>query len=178
MSRIPLLPQDTAEPRSVVDSLRARREGRLLNEADLTVLHAPHFARGWNELACSVRQELGLPARLRELAIISVGVLNQSAFEVAKHAPGFLKGGGTQAQLDALWQFDAALQNSALFDATDRAAMQLAKEMTLNVKVSDRTFREIERLLPSHERLVELVGTIAMYNMVTRFLVALEVEEG
>jgi alkylhydroperoxidase family enzyme len=178
MPRIPLLPQDIAEPKAVVDSLRARREGRLLNEADRLVLHAPRFARGWNELAYSVRLEIGLPARLRELAIISVGVLNASAFEIAKHAPAFLKGGGTQAQLEALHDFDAALRDKALFDDTDRASMQLAKEMTLDVRVTDGTFQEIKRLLPSHERLVELVGTIAMYNMVTRLLTAFEVEEG
>lgn len=176
MPRIPYLPEDITEPKALVDSLRARRGGKL-NEADRTVLHAPRFARGWNEIARSVRLELGIPGKLLELAVIGVGVLNGTPFEVAKHAPEFLKGGGTRAQLDALARFAEAAGNRELFDETERAVMRLTIEMTKQVRVSDGTFADVQRLLPSNEAVVELVGAIAMYNMVSRFLVALQVEE-
>ena len=176
MPRIPYLPEDFAEPRDVTDSMRARRGGRL-NEADRTVLHAPRLARGWNIIARTVRHELGLPDKLRELVIIGIGVLNGSLFEVKKHAPEFLKGGGTQAQLQALERFEEASANVALFNELERAVMRLTIEMTRSVRVSDATFAAVQRLLGTNEAVVEMVGTIAMYNMVARFLVALQVEE-
>lgn len=176
MPRIPYLPENITEPKALVDSIRARRGGRL-NEADRTVLHAPRFARGWNEISRAVRLEIGLQPKLRELAVIGIGVLNGTPFEVKKHTPEFLKGGGTQAQLKALERFEDAAENKALFDELERAVMRLTIEMTRNVRVSDATFAEVQRLLPSNESVVEMIGTIAMYNMVARFLVALQVEE-
>jgi alkylhydroperoxidase family enzyme len=175
MPRIPYLPEDITEPRELVAAFRARRGGQL-NEADRTVLHAPRLARGWNEIARTVRHELGLPDKIRELAIIGIGVLNGSPFEVQKHTPEFLKGGGTQAQLKALERFDEAAENTELFDALERAVMKLTIEMTRNVQVSDATFAQAQRQLGSNEAVVEMVGTIAMYNMVARFLTALQVE--
>jgi hypothetical protein len=47
--------------------------------------------------------------------------------------------------------------------------------MTRTVKVADATFDAVHGLL-GDRRTIELVGTIATYNMVSRFLVALGVE--
>jgi alkylhydroperoxidase family enzyme len=167
---------EVAEPKALVDSLR-RRRGGALNEADRIVLHAPRFARGWDEIGRAVRLELGLPAKLCELAVIGVGQLNGAPFQVRNHGPAFLKGGGTAAQLQALERFEAAAEDEALFDDIERAVMRLAIEMTRNIEVKDRTFAQIQRVLPSTEAVVEMVGVIAMYNMVSRFLIALKIED-
>lgn len=174
--RLPLVPPDIAEPKQLVDSFRARRPGGILNEADRAILNAPAFARGWNEIARAVRHELTLPAALRELAICAVGMLNGAAYEVTKHAPVFLAAGGRQAQLDALADIDAAASDHALFDATERAALRLAIEMTRDVTVRDATYAAIADALSDDSHMVELIGTIAMYNMVSRVLVALDIE--
>jgi alkylhydroperoxidase family enzyme len=47
--------------------------------------------------------------------------------------------------------------------------------MTRSVKVSDATFAEARARLGGERQMIELVGVIATYNMVSRFLVALEV---
>jgi len=174
--RLPLVPEHIAEPAALVDAFRARREDRILNEADRAILNAPAFARGWNEIARAVRHELTLPAALRELVICAVGVLNGAAYEVERHAPVFLAAGGTREQLDALNEIDAAARDGALFSPTEQAALRLTIEMTRDVKVSDATFAAIARALDDRERLVEMIGTIAMYNMVSRVLVALAIE--
>lgn len=173
--RLPLVPPDIAEPGILVDAFRARREGGVLNEADRAILNAPAFARGWNEIARAVRHELSLSATLRELAICAVGMLNGAPYEVEKHAPVFLAAGGRQEQLDALSDIDAAAGNGTLFSVTERAALCLAIEMTRNVKVSDATYGAIAEALDNRTHLVELIGTIAMYNMVSRVLVALDI---
>ena len=178
MARISLLPEDLAEPADLVAAIRTRRRGKL-NEADRTVLHAPQFARGWNAIAQSVRHDLSLDPRLLELAICMVGVVNGARFEVLKHAPEFLRHGGSQAQLDALPLWAEAPESvvPGLFGRTECAVLALAVEMTRTVRVSDACFAELREVMGTEQRIVEMVGAIAMYNMVSRFLVALEVDE-
>ena len=63
-----------------------------------------------------------------------------------------------------------------MFDSIERAAILLTIEMTRKVEVSDATFAAVRATLPNEQQVVELVGVIATYNMVSRFLVALGVE--
>jgi len=51
----------------------------------------------------------------------------------------------------------------------------LAQAMTRDVRVDDAVFAAVQALLPDAQQQVELVGVIASYNMVSRFLVALQV---
>jgi len=69
----------------------------------------------------------------------------------------------------------AAIKNTKLFDESERATLALTDEMTRSIKVSDATMRRIRKLLPD-DQVVELIGTIAGYNMVSRFVVATGVE--
>jgi len=174
MSRIPPLPADLAEPAALVAAIRARRGGQLMN-LDRMLLHSPAFAGGWNGFLRAVRSDLALDPRLRELAMCVVAVINGAEYEFVHHAPVFLAAGGTQAQVDAMRDPDRALRDDAPFDATERAALALAVEMTRHVAVADATFEAVRRVLPQ-QHVVELVGVIAAYNMVSRFLVALGVE--
>lgn len=48
--------------------------------------------------------------------------------------------------------------------------------MTRDVNVSDATMKRVRAILPDRH-VVELIGTIAGYNMVSRFLVATGVEK-
>lgn len=176
MPRIPYLPKDLSQPADIVSAVRKRRGGEL-SELDRMLLHSPAFALGWNSHLGAVRTGLTLNGRLRELAICAIAVLNGAPFEWMQHAPVYLKEGGTQAQLDALRHFGGACWKEDGFDATDLATLQLTLEMTRSVKVNDSTFAAIRAALGSDQVVVELVGTIATYNMVSRFLVALGVEE-
>ncbi len=171
MPRIPYQPEDLAEPAEVVDAIRRRRGGKLI-ELDRMLLHSVPLAAGWNELLGKVRNEFVVAQRLRELAMCTVAVINGADYEFAAHAPIYLAEGGTQAQLDAIAADpDAAAGNGELFEPLDAATIALTVEMTRNVRVDDATFARIEALLGRRE-LVELIATIAAYNMVSRFLVA------
>ena len=174
MPRIPYVPADLTEPHAIVAAVRARRGGTLLN-IDRMLLHSPEMTAGWNAYLGAIRTQLQLSPKLRELAMCVVAVLNHADYEFHHHAPELLKAGGTPAQLDALRDPQRAQANDALFDATERAALAVAVEMTLSVNVSDASFEALARALPPRE-LIEFVGTVATYNMVSRFLVALGVE--
>ena len=54
--------------------------------------------------------------------------------------------------------------------------LALAVEMTRTVEVSAATMASVRAALASDRHVVEIVGVIATYNMVSRFLVALGVE--
>jgi alkylhydroperoxidase family enzyme len=176
LSGIPYRPDDaTAGPPDVVSAIRARRAGGKLLNLDRMLLQSPAFAQGWNAMFGAIRNKLAVPPRLRELAIMSIGVINRAEYEWKQHEPDFLAAGGTKAQLDALRDPAAALADKAHFDEAERATLALAHEMTTQVKVSDATMRRVRAILPDPQ-VVELIGTIAGYNMVSRFVVATGVE--
>lgn len=175
MPRIPYQPIDLAEPAHLVQSIRQRRGGTLLN-LDRMLLHSPNFASGWNQFLREVRTGLQLSPKLRELAMCVVAVLNGAEYEFHHHAPEFVAAGGSEAQAQALRNPDQAAEDAALFDDGERAALRLTIEMTRNVQVTDQTFAQARDALGDEQTLVELVGVIATYNMVSRFLVALGVE--
>ena len=175
LPRIPAHADADLTPADVVKTLRKRRGGALLN-LDRMLLNSPVYAVGWNGFLGAVRTGLSLDAKLRELAICTVAVLNRADYELRQHAPEFLAAGGTQAQLDALRDCSAALHNNALFDAAECATLALTLEMTRNVQVSDATFAALQAVLPVPQQQVELVGVVAAYNMVSRFLEALQVQ--
>ena len=174
MPRIPYQPLDLAEPRALVDAVRARRGGRLLN-LDRILLYSPPMAEGWNSFMGNVRTRLALSPKLRELAICVVARLNGADYEFHHHAPLFLEAGGTQAQLDALAEIDEGVLPGAL-DPASAAVARFTFESTRHVKVSDETFDRTRRALGDDRLLVELVGVIASYNMVSRVLVAFDVQ--
>ena len=175
MPVIPYVPEDIREPQDLVDAIRARRGGSLLN-LDRMLLHSPALAGGWNSFLRTIRTELDLSPKLRELAICAVARLNGAEYEFRQHAPFFLKAGGTAVQAEALGRVGLPDFNVSLFDAPELAVLQLTVEMTRAVQVRPETMASILAALPDDRHVVEIVGVIATYNMVSRFLVALGVE--
>jgi len=172
--RVPYVPEGVSEPADLVAAVRARRGGALLH-LDRMLLHSPPLARGWNAYLAAIRGGLSLDARLRELAVCAIGLLNGAPYELHHHAPELLAAGGTAAQLDALRRAGGTAEAGGPFDARERAVLRLTAEMTREVAVGDETFAEVRRLLGERET-VELVAVVAAYNMVSRFLVALGIE--
>jgi alkylhydroperoxidase family enzyme len=173
VSRVSFVPEDIAEPAEIVDAVRLRRGGTLL-DLDRVLLNSPPFAQGWNAHLKAVRTQLTINPLLRELAICAVAVVNKAEYEYTSHMPYFMEAGGSQEQAEAIRDVDASIANTVLFDDAQRATLRLALEMTKNVVVSDATYEAVAKALGSTRAVVELIGTIATYNMVSRFLVAIE----
>ncbi len=164
-------PGDDAGPPDVVGPIRERRPGGKLLNLDRMLLNSPEFAKGWNAMFGAIRGKLSVSPKLRELTIMSIGAINQAEYEWKQHEGEFLKAGGTKAQLAALREPVAALSDAAHFDEAERAVLALTLEMTRSVQVSESTLRRVRAALPDPQ-VVELIGTIAGYNMVSRFVVA------
>jgi alkylhydroperoxidase family enzyme len=162
-------------PPDLVNAIRARRKGGKLLNLDRMLLHSPPFAEAWNTMFGTIRGKLSVPAKLRELAIMSIGVLNHADYEWGQHEPEFLAAGGTREQLDALRDPRAALSDAKRFDDAERATLALTYEVTRDVAVTPATLKRVRAHLPDAQ-VVELIGVVAGYNMVSRFVVATGVE--
>ncbi len=174
---IPYVPHDDVGPPDLLAAIKSRRPNGRLLDLDRMLLHSPNFTQGWNTMFAAIRNKLSLPGKLRELAIMSIGVYNNAGYEWFQHEPEFLEAGGTQQQLQALKSnIDAAEKDAKLFDETERATLTLTREMTKNVAVPEATIQRIRGLLENDQHLIELIGTIAGYNMVSRFVVATGLE--
>ncbi len=175
-SGIPYVPDDArAGPPELVDAIRARRKGGKLLNLDRMLLHSPPFAQAWNTMFGTIRGKLSVPPKLRELAIMSIGAINHAEYEWGQHEPEFLAAGGTREQLDALRDPRAARSDAKRFDEAERATLALTWEMTKDVAVTPATLKRVRAILPD-QQVVELIGVVAGYNMVSRFVTATGVE--
>lgn len=168
MIAAPAIPyaDESKAPQELVESIKARRTGGKLLNLDLMLLNSPELAKGWNAMFGAIRGKLAVPAKLREISIMTIAVLNHADYEWLQHEPEFLKAGGTKDELAAIKKL-----SDAPFDEAGKAAMHLTIEMTRDVKVKPATMKRVKAVLPN-DQAVELIGTIAGYNMVSRFLVA------
>lgn len=174
MPRIPYLPADLAEPAELVAAIRKRRGGKLIN-LDRMLLHSPPVAAGWNQLLGAVRRDLQLSPFLREIAMCVVAVLNRAEYEFVHHAPELIAAGGSPAQVEALRHPDAAAADETRFDSLARDAIRLTISLTRDVSADESLMARLRERLGDRE-LFELVTTISAYNMVSRIIVALQIE--
>ena len=168
MARIPYADLNNPEAKPLVDRITAER-GSVLHLYQM-LLHSPPVASGWLNYLTAIRQQSSLPGALRELVIMRIAIVNGAPYEAEQHAPIALREGVTQAQLDDL----AGWQESAQFDPTQRAVLAYADAMTKDIHVSAEVFAGVKSLL-SDRLIVELTATIGAYNMVSRFLEALQI---
>jgi AhpD family alkylhydroperoxidase len=153
----------------MVDEVRRQRNGRFPHLFHMQ-LYNPAIVDGWLRLGTAVRYKSQLDAATRELAICLVARSTGAEYEWRAHRALALAEGVSEAQLDGILDW-----RSADFDERQRAVLALAEELTRNVDVSDATFEAVSSHLGPRE-LVELVTTVAYYNMVARFLVGLRID--
>jgi 4-carboxymuconolactone decarboxylase len=149
------------------------RRGGVLRPLDEQLLHSPEIADGWNSLLGAIRTRATLAAAVRELVILRVAVLNRAEYEWEAHRPVAIRAGLDDAGIASLRNLDAATDPA--LGAVERHVIAYVDAMTNNIDVPDDVFDPLRTEFTVTE-LVELTATIAAYNMVSRFLVALQVE--
>lgn len=168
MARLSYPDQNDPAIAPLVQRIKAER-GKILNLYGM-LLHSPPVAEGWLAFLTAIRQKCILSGRIRELVIMRIAVINGADYEFRAHAPFALDEGFSQAQIDALREGSAEL-----FDDRERAALAYSESMTREVHVPDAVFDAV-KIHFSERELVELTATIAAYNLVSRFLEALQVD--
>jgi AhpD family alkylhydroperoxidase len=118
----------------------------------------------------AVRNYNTMPADLREMVMLRVAVLNRAPFEIEAHAPLARKAGMSDEKVEAL----KAEVPDAVFTPRERAVLALTDAMTREIQVPDAIFEPLRAYFDTRA-LLELVATVAAYNMVSRLLEALRI---
>jgi alkylhydroperoxidase family enzyme len=169
MARIPYADTERPDIAPLAARIKAERGGKILNLYRM-LLHSPPVAEGWLAFLTAIRQKSGLAARVRELVIMRVAVLNAAEYEFQAHLPFAQKAGVTEAQVAALRTGD-----TTLFEGPERAALAYADAMTRSIRVPDDVFAAVRRHFDDGG-IVELTATVGAYNLVSRFLEALAID--
>ena len=169
MAHLPYADLSVPELQPLVQRIVAER-GHVLHLYQM-LMHSPPLAEGWLHYLTQVRQKLNLDGALRELVIMQIAHLNGAPYEAEQHAPIALREGLVPAQLAALPHWQAT---GDVFSPLQQAALALAATMTSDIPAGAEQRLDLQALLGERE-VVELVGTIAAYNMVSRFLEALNI---
>jgi 4-carboxymuconolactone decarboxylase len=162
---------DNALTAALIERIKSERGGKLLLLYKV-LLNSPAIAEGWLALLTAVRSRTALSPALRELVILRIAVLNRAPYEFAAHTPFALAEGVAQGWIDNL--VEGSLP--AGLAPEQRAALLYTDAMTSEIEVSAPIFDEV-RTYFDDSTLLELTVTIAGYNMVSRVLTALKIEE-
>ena len=168
--RVPaVVPGSRPELAAIEQRILAER-GRISPLYQVLLNSAP-IAEGWEQMLTAVRKRSSIPADLRELMILRVAVLNRADFEFDAHVPHAEKAGLVAAQIDGLRSLALATD---LYSALQQLALDLADAMTRDIEVPDALMARLQAAFDA-SGVVEMVATVAAYNMVSRLLVALHV---
>lgn len=173
------------EDAEVYNRIAARRHPRPLIPLDLTLLHAPPLANGYNSFVGAIRSSTVLDQGLLELAISRVAILTNAVYEWNAHAPLALKGGIKPEELRAVRTVPSTINSEEAVKALDasalsplqRAIVRYTDQLTVTVRVEDDVFGALKTEGLSDREVVELTTGVAGYNCVSRILVSLDVGE-
>lgn len=181
--RLPYAPSTppTDAPSSVADiyaRIAERRRPRPLIPLDLTLLHSPPVANGYNAFVGTLRTETIVPQSLLELAVSRVAILTGAVYEWNIHAALALKAGLSPEALDVAKRTSKGEVQHGQDELSEKeaAVLRYTDEVTVDVKVKDDTFESLNKHFNDRE-ILELTTVVAGYNAVSRILVPLDVGE-
>jgi len=134
--------------------------------------HAGPAAIGFLKLGGALLRDGELDPRLREIAILRVGMLSGASYEVHQHRRVARRVGLADDKIAALVERDG---DRAAFDEQESFVLDFTDRLVRDVKAPDEMFREAQRRFAPRP-LAELVLTVGFYMMVSRFLENFEVD--
>lgn len=134
-------------------------EGRLLGPFNAMLL-SPPVGQALQALGSAIRYRSGLPARIRELAILAVAAHWESAFELAAHEAVGRHVGLTDHEI-------AALRSGAdprLADPAEAAALETTRALLVRSTLTDTEYRRATDALGARH-LFELTTLVGYYSL-------------
>ena len=167
MPRVPLV--DVA---SLAAPVRERVEGHPINLYK-TLAHLGDGFLAFSNLGQWIRHKSHLEGRTREMAILAVGIINESAYELSHHIKIGRDFGLSDTDIEGVVAYLDG-RPSGLSDP-DQLVVAATREITVDGKISDATWDALSATYELELR-IELTLVVAFYSAVTRLLGSLEVE--
>lgn len=169
--RIPPLAPGSRPALAALEERIARERGSV-SLLYRVLLNSPLVAEGWEALLTAVRNRSSVPAPLREIVILRVATLNGARYEFEAHVAHALRAGVPAALIERLR--DETMPSPSEVDPAQRTVLELTDAMTREIRVSEELFGRV-RAHFDERAVIDLTATVAAYNMVSRFLVALNI---
>ena len=171
MTRLPMVDADSRDPllQPVFERLKQRWG---------TVLHlyrvlgwSPPLVKAWGAFAWSLRFELNVPRRLRELMVIHIAALLGARYEYGHHVHMAMDEGISAEQVAAL----SGWRTSGLFTPDEQLMLRLAEELANGPGASAATMKDLQARFGESD-IVELLVTGAYYCAVARVVNSLDLD--
>ena len=133
--------------------------------------HMGELVQSFAKMGNQILNHTQIDPVLREIAIIRVGVLSNSAYELSHHE----RTGRDVGMSDALIRAVHEGPDAAGLDDLQRKVVRFTDEVALDTRPSDATFSALAEDL-SHQELAELTVAIGYYMLVSRFAETFAVE--
>jgi AhpD family alkylhydroperoxidase len=173
MSRVPY-PSREEYPKAhlpAYDRMLATR-GNPAPHIFLALANIPNLLDPLLSFTSEMRHGSVIEVRLRELSIVTVGLVTKCDYEFDHHWNSALAAGLRREQLEQLADFET----SSEFDDRERAIIRYAREVTLSIEVADQTWTDLRRHLSQREAM-DIMMAVAWYNAVVRMLIPLQIEQ-
>jgi alkylhydroperoxidase family enzyme len=171
VSRLPALP-DPSDPYLKEMFAKVRAKGGQPLNIHLVQGFAPKLAKARLDMAYALRYDVIAPALLREMAILRIGQILNSEYELDQHIPLAKACGMADAQIAALPDWRA----SSLFDEKQRALLGYTEAVALHGgDVDDATYAAFAKHF-SPQEIVELTITVITYYGTGQLTKALRVK--
>jgi alkylhydroperoxidase family enzyme len=141
---------------------------------DRALLHSFPIAEGWSTFFSAINNRTDLAEDLREIAICRVALICRARVQWNGHVATLRKLVDNE-QLRAISTRN--LTSQGVLTNVQWAVLRYADAMTTDLVVEDALFSELKAAELSEQAIVELTTAVAAYNCVSRFLIALEVDE-
>ncbi len=172
MPRVPYVEKEaaSAEVKKLYEGFETQFGVRGVPNVAKALANSPGLATKVFPLANYFMNQSALDKRVRELAVLMLMKRCECEYGFVRHIDIAKREGISQEQIDDIGSY----RTSQRFSDNDKLILQYAEELTTRARVDDDLFRKVEALV-GKDKMVDLTGAIAFWNMMARNLNALQV---
>lgn len=172
MPRVAYVEKDAASPevKRLYETFETQFGVRGIPNVAKALANSPGLATKVFPLANYFMNQSALDKRVRELAVLMLMKRCDCEYGFVRHIDIAKREGITQQQIDDIGSY----RTSQNFSDNDKLILQYAEELTTRASVDDTLYRKVESVV-GKDKMVDLTGAIAFWNMMARNLNALQV---
>lgn len=137
-----------------------------------TLAHSDNFLKPIADTYRRLMRETALSEKIRQLAILKTCKICKCKYTIGHHTELAKKAGWTDEHLEAMDNY----AESELFTYYEKEVLQLAEQVTREPdEITQEYWTQLDNHFTSNE-VIELIALIGFFNMINRFVLAIQVD--